>query len=336
MRTINRSEEVVERCVYNATTCAYFDNALSTPPLISTPLSVTHAYTMLHLCMRTQLAGQIRHLRSIISWPQNHSDIASFSNPSRLMHSKSQPGHLYNNEGTNQQPTQCPRTTSKSLSSTSSPSCRTTRPKDKQQLMRSFSGFQQAGFIYIKNHGISKPDVRTAFEESAKFFKRPKSQKDALAWTTAEANRGYVQQGREKTTDLTDPADIEAKRAEEGADLKESLEIGREGVPGLPNRWPDSFDEEGKDFRERLLVFFDQCKDLHVQVMRAIAVGLGIDETWFDAFCDGGDNTLRLLHYPSVNADVFKKNKNTVRAGAHTDYGEIASQFLQGILKLNR
>ncbi|WPG99534.1 Hypothetical protein R9X50_00235000 [Acrodontium crateriforme] len=189
------------------------------------------------------------------------------------------------------------------------------------------SGFQRAGFIYLKNHGLSKHDVKTTFEQSAKFFQRPQEEKDSLAWTTPEANRGYVQQGREKTTDLTDAADIEAKRAEEGADLKESLEIGREGIAELPNHWPDNIDSEGKVFKAHMLEFFERCKNLHVEVMRAIAVGLHIDESWFDEFSDGGDNTLRLLHYPSVSASVFKDNKNTVRAGAHTDYGSITLLF---------
>lgn len=189
------------------------------------------------------------------------------------------------------------------------------------------NGFQRAGFIYLRNHGISKPTVQTTFAESAKFFKRPQSQKDSLAWTTPEANRGYVQIGREKVTDLTDAADIEAVRALEGADLKESLEIGREGEPGHPNHWPDQMDEDGKAFRQRMVEFFEECKDLHMQVMRAIAVGLGIDETWFDSYCDDGDNTLRLLHYPEVQSEVFKRNKNQVRAGAHSDYGSITLLF---------
>ena len=42
-----------------------------------------------------------------------------------------------------------------------------------------------------------------------------------------------------------------------------------------------------------MLEFFDVCKELHVNVMRAIAVGLGIEEGWFDGYCDKGDNTLR-------------------------------------------
>ncbi|KAK1057751.1 hypothetical protein LTR12_012854 [Friedmanniomyces endolithicus] len=188
-------------------------------------------------------------------------------------------------------------------------------------------GFQTAGFIYLRNHGIPRADVQATFAESAKFFKRPQTQKELMCWTTPEANRGYSQPGREKTTDLTDAADIEAKRAEEGADLKESMEIGREGEPDHPNQWPDQFDEDGKVFKKQMLAFHDTCKELHVKVMSAIAVGLGIDEHYFDSFCDGGDNTLRLLHYPEVRHEVFVKNENQVRAGAHTDYGSITLLF---------
>lgn len=122
----------------------------------------------------------------------------------------------------------------------------------------------------------------------------------------------------------------------EGQDLKESFEIGREGVDqeGCENLWPDRFDGEGKEeegegkvFKREMLEFFEVVKQLHVQIMRAIAVGLGIDEYWFDGYTDAGDNTLRLLHYPEVDAEVFRKNRNTVRAGAHTDYGSITCLF---------
>jgi isopenicillin N synthase-like dioxygenase len=108
--------------------------------------------------------------------------------------------------------------------------------------------------------------------------------------------------------------------------LKESFEIGREGAEGTPNNWPE-YDEEGKQFKEWMLGFFEQCKDLHVQVMRAVAVGIGLEESYFDEYTDVGDNTLRLLHYPEVKKDVFKKNKLQVRAGEHTDYGSITLLF---------
>ncbi|KAF8634603.1 hypothetical protein AX15_000809 [Amanita polypyramis BW_CC] len=83
-------------------------------------------------------------------------------------------------------------------------------------------------------------------------------------------------------------------------DSKETMEISREGVEGLPNHWPDHFDDEGKDFKRVIQSFFATCKDLHVQVMRAIAIGMGLPEHFFDKFIDAGDNNLRLLHYPPV------------------------------------
>ncbi|KAF7195826.1 Proline hydroxylase buaE [Pseudocercospora fuligena] len=187
------------------------------------------------------------------------------------------------------------------------------------------AGFQNAGFVYLSNHGIPDNELRNTFSESAKFFARPFAEKDQLAWTTPEANRGYSQPGREKVTNVEGADDIEKVRAQEGADLKESIEIGKENEPGMPNQWPN--DAAGNVFRDQMVTFFDLCKDLHVNIMRSIAVGLGIDEFWFDQYCDAGDNTLRLLHYPEVKADIFKKNDNQVRAGSHTDYGSITLLF---------
>lgn len=101
----------------------------------------------------------------------------------------------------------------------------------------------------------------------------------------------------------------------------------------MPNPWPRQ-DAAGRRFREQMLQFFDECKILHINIMRAIAVGLNIEEKWFDPYCDAGDNTLRLLHYPEVPADVFRRRQEQeddvveqVRAGAHTDYGSITCLF---------
>ena len=116
---------------------------------------------------------------------------------------------------------------------------------------------------------------------------------------------------------------MEALR-KEVPDLKESLEIGREGEPKCPNMWPTG-DEDAKVFKEETLAFHKTCKELHMEVMRAIALGMGIEETWFDGFTDVGDNTLRLLHYPGVPKSVFKRDDGQlqVRAGEHSDYGEL-------------
>lgn len=189
------------------------------------------------------------------------------------------------------------------------------------------NAFQSSGFLYLQNHGIPKETVAEAFAHSAKFFHRPQQQKDELAWTTPDANRGYVPPGREKVTQSTDPEEI-ARLRSSNPDLKETIEIGREDVPGMPNQWPDRFgDHDGIEFTAFMKSFFLTCKALHMQVMRAIAMGMGLDEHFFDSFTDKGDNNLRLLHYPAVPREVFDKNPDQVRAGEHSDYGSITLLF---------
>lgn len=187
------------------------------------------------------------------------------------------------------------------------------------------TGFQSAGFIYLKNYAIAPTTVSNAFATSASFFTREQAEKDSLGWTTPEANRGYVAMGREKVSQLS-KEEVEKLRDTAGPDLKESFEIGRDGVAGHPNMWPTS-DEAAAHFRAVMLDFFDECKGLHMEVMRAIAVGMGLDEGFFDSYTDGGDNTLRLLHYPAAKKALFQSNKLQVRAGEHSDYGSITLLF---------
>ncbi len=143
----------------------------------------------------------------------------------------------------------------------------------------------------------------------------------SLSWTTPQSNRGYAAPGREKVLNENDKEAIAKVRAV-NPDLKESMEIGREGVPGLPNNWPDRFDSEGKTFRDVMQEFWLKCHGLQMEVMRSMALGLGLHQGFFDEFVDVGVNNLRLLHYPPVEKSVFVRNKGQVRAGEHSDYGE--------------
>lgn len=168
------------------------------------------------------------------------------------------------------------------------------------------------------------------FAHSAAFFSRPQSEKDALAWLTPESNRGYVSFGREQLSQSDDKDDV-AKLRNQNPDLKESIEIGREGVEGLPNQLPDKFDAEGVEFTQVVRDFFLTCRDLHTQVMRAIALGMGLNQSFFDSYTDGGDNNLRLLHYPPVLKSVFRGKNGRVRAGEHSDYGSITLLFQDNV-----
>lgn len=118
--------------------------------------------------------------------------------------------------------------------------------------------------------------------------------------------------------------EVATDRADDGDDQKESYEIGREG-DDEDNRWPDMYDEQGVEFREIMVDFFEQCQNLHVVVMRGIALAMGLNESYFDDYVGKGDNTLRLLHYPPLAKQEFQAGR--MRAGAHSDYGSITFLF---------
>ncbi|EGX96793.1 thymine dioxygenase [Cordyceps militaris CM01] len=166
------------------------------------------------------------------------------------------------------------------------------------------AGFQTAGFVYLRAHPIAASTLRAVFARSAAFFAQPLAAKDALRLTDAAANRGYLRQGRERLVDAR------GAQTAAGAELKESLEIGREPHDVFRNHWPAADAVDG--FREVMMGFFAECQALHAQVMSAVAVGLGLPETYFDA------------------ADVFKTNAGQVRAGEHSDYGSITLLFQDG------
>ncbi|EJD01010.1 Clavaminate synthase-like protein [Fomitiporia mediterranea MF3/22] len=188
-------------------------------------------------------------------------------------------------------------------------------------------GFKTAGFIYISNHGIPGPVIKNVFEKSAAFFKLPTDVKDKLAWEDPRANRGYVQQGRERVTQSNDASEIAAMRAK-APDCKETMEIGRDWDATWKNRWPQESDCPG--FRDTMLKFFQTCHELHVSVMSSVALGLGLQESFFDGKINEQYHNLRLLSYPPIKTEILRQ-EGQARAGAHSDYGTLTLLFQDSV-----
>ncbi|GJE84568.1 clavaminate synthase-like protein [Phanerochaete sordida] len=188
------------------------------------------------------------------------------------------------------------------------------------------SGFKDVGFIYLDKHGIPDATVKNAFAKSAEFFSLPAETKDKLRWADPRSNRGYVAIGRERVTQSADPAEIAALRAA-APDCKETMEIGREG-DAWANQWPDEAD--APRFRATMLDFAATCHALHVHVMRAVALGLGLEERFFDGRVDQRCHNLRLLSYPPIRTDLLRK-EGQARAGAHSDYGTLTLLFQDSV-----
>ena len=127
-----------------------------------------------------------------------------------------------------------------------------------------------------------------------------------------------MREGREKTSHALTASEVALERAQ-ACDLKESMEIGRDDDAEHPNHWPPS----SPSFRSAMTSFHSECARLHALIMSAIALGLGLDEHHFSPMLKKAENNLRLLHYPAVAKQVFRRNAGQVRAGAHTDYGSV-------------
>jgi len=199
----------------------------------------------------------------------------------------------------------------------------TSQAEKKQTADEIVSAFKESGFIYIGNHGIPTATVKNVFTKSAEFFRLPVEVKDKLRWEDPRSNRGYVAFGRERVTQATDAAEIAALRSK-APDFKETMEIGRDWDSVWKNQWPRESDLP--QFKQTMLDFFKKCHDLHVEVLRSIAVGLDLEENFFDKKVDQQCHNMRLLSYPSIKRELLE-SEGQARAGSHSDYGTLTLLF---------
>lgn len=59
------------------------------------------------------------------------------------------------------------------------------------------------------------------------------------------------------------------------------------------------------------------CQELHVAVMRSVALGLDLDESFFDEKIDQQHHNLRLLSYPPIRTELLS-GEGQARANAHS------------------
>ncbi|KJA29911.1 hypothetical protein HYPSUDRAFT_245346 [Hypholoma sublateritium FD-334 SS-4] len=201
-------------------------------------------------------------------------------------------------------------------------------PEGRKQTAKDIvNAFKESGFVYLKNHGVTPAEVQTVFQKSAEFFHLPSDVKNGLAWEDPRSNRGFVKVGRERVTQATDPAEIAALR-EKAPDYKETMEIGRDWDSVWKNQWPSETQAPG--FKQNMLDFYETCHELHVHVMRSVAIGLDLKEHFFDSKIDEKCHNLRLLSYPAIKTSLLK-NEGQARAGAHSDYGTLTLLFQDSV-----
>ena len=168
------------------------------------------------------------------------------------------------------------------------------------------SAFENIGFVALSGHFLSEKLVADLYDEIKQFFNQPQEVKDSYEIEGIGGQRGYTSFGKEH-----------AKGKKEG-DLKEFWHFGQyvTNNPKLEAEYPDNvLVAEQPNFNVIGKETYKMLEKTAKYVLRALALHLNLEETYFDDYIKNGNSILRPIHYPPITSEP----KNAVRAAAHGD-----------------
>ncbi len=166
--------------------------------------------------------------------------------------------------------------------------------------------YEEIGFVALKNHRLSDTLVNQLYSEVEAFFNLPEAVKMKYAIEGLAGQRGYTPFGQEH-----------AKGRNTG-DLKEFWHFGQyvEDKDPIQKEYPqnvavaelEKFNSVGKEAYQTL-------ERTGQDMLRALALYLGLDENYFDPHIKNGNSILRPIHYPPITGEP----DDAVRAAEHED-----------------
>ncbi len=171
------------------------------------------------------------------------------------------------------------------------------------------AAYNTIGFVAIRNHYLTDELSARLYSIIKKFYALPDSVKQKYEIAGLAGQRGYIGKGKEH-----------AKGRNTG-DLKEFYHVGQEVLDNDPikEEYPDNvWPEELPEFKEIALDVYQRLEKTGGQMLKAIALYLGLPENYFDDKVKHGNSILRPIHYfPIENPDAVPAD--AVRAAEHGD-----------------
>ena len=180
-------------------------------------------------------------------------------------------------------------------------------PNKKQQFIKEIGhAYENIGFVALKGHFLDETLVDNLYSEIKNFFDLPTDVKEKYEIPGIGGQRGYVSFGKES-----------AKGKKEG-DLKEFWHFGQyvENNAMLGDEYPTNIAvDELPEFNRIGKETYRMLEKTAKYVLRALAIYLNLEETYFDQYIFNGNSILRSIHYPPITEEP----KAAVRAAAHGD-----------------
>lgn len=181
---------------------------------------------------------------------------------------------------------------------------------------------RHSGFFCITGHHISGGDIQQIKDLSRQFFNLSLKEKQTVSILKNQIYRGYSSY------------ELEQLDQKNSIDYKEMFDMGyhlEKDHPEVQNK--DPF--RGPNIHpENLLPGWTKIFETHYKNMtelarilfRIIALGLKLEENFFNATFFESLSTFRVIHYPGL-----PEQRNRVVCGAHTDYGILTILYQDNI-----
>jgi len=176
----------------------------------------------------------------------------------------------------------------------------------------------EVGFFYLTGTGISPESEERLLRVARDFFALPEADKLAIENVNSPQFRGYTRVGGERTqgkVDWREQIDIGPERAA----------IDDPDAPGFarligPNLWPEAQPE----LREVATAWQDHLIEVARKLLRAWALALGAEESYFDRHFGEPSTLLKIVRYPGKDDPTPQQG-----VGAHKDSGVLTLLWVE-------
>ncbi|QDP16878.2 hypothetical protein Tsubulata_018428 [Turnera subulata] len=174
---------------------------------------------------------------------------------------------------------------------------------------------KEAGFFYVKGHGIPDSLTKEVKDVTHNFFDLPYEEKLKIKLSASAGYRGYQRVGENITKGTPD--------MHEAIDCYREIQSGRYGALGEVMEGCNQWALNPPNFKPLMEKYVNLCTDLSRKIMRGIALALSGSPDEFEGDITGDAFwVLRIIGYPGLSStNGHDAPENDIGCGAHTDYG---------------